>query len=160
MYGVAGQQFQINNGVELPASGSITYTPQTTATYVLYCSPRAGEGAQIDSRQITVPVSGSLAAPTATIDQSSLVSYSPNPTITGTATNASVVRMSLGLNGSSLSNSSPALAATAQVINGRWFVLIAPPALSQQSLQNGVYMLTLYDANNYPLATGTLTVSH
>ncbi len=104
----------------------------------------------------SVPTVVAGANASATIDQGSLSDTTATPVITGTASNTNTIKMSLALTSGS---PSPAFGGTAQVTNGRWSLQILPPALSQPALPNGTYTLSVYDASNTLLTTGTLTVN-
>jgi hypothetical protein len=95
-------------------------------------------------------VSGSPAAATATIDQSSLSSTSDHPRITGRASGTSVVGLSISKGGDKFDGTGSF--ATDQY--GNWGI-----TLSNQIYASGTYTVYVYDGSNNLLTSGTLTVS-
>ncbi|MBU1293080.1 hypothetical protein KJ819_03395 [Patescibacteria group bacterium] len=134
------------NEYYIGVNGSMTLTPSSTMVYRLNCvngSQTGKEDAPRSEKRIAVLVSSPTAS--GSIDSSSLYAYSGNPTISGTATNANTVGISIA-NGDKVYGSGDVT-----VKNGRWSVTVSP------SLSPGKYSVTL-SANNATLATGSLII--
>jgi PKD repeat protein len=128
-----------------PGNGiaSHTYTSPGTYTATLYRSmPHVALGTAV------ISVSGQIShAPSATLDQSSLMTGSATPTITGTASNTgSNFGISIGKGDKEFGSGN------IPVVNGRWSVTVSP-ALSAGSHEVDVYN------DNVLITSGMLTVA-
>ena len=105
--------------------------------------------------QATFSVSATNNAPSATIDSSSLMSSSPNPTITGSAFNLKNVRVEIHANGRVYDAGNDQVTGSVPVSNNRW-----TGTFTQVSLSPGSYPIAIIDTEEqYTLASGTLTVT-
>ena len=83
--------------------------------------------------------------PSATIDQSSLISTSNPPRITGSAYNTSRIGLSIGLGGEKFDGTG-----TRSVVNNRWSV-----PLYHKTYMPGTYSIDVYDGSNNLLTSFT-----
>ena len=123
-------------------SGSISFTPPT----ILIGSYNPSEFLQVTGAGGTATCSVNLSvvgSEQAAFDNGVFTQTSPTPTISGTASGVSQVRVVLSVNNAEVYQS-----ALIQVTNGHWSVAVSP------ALAAGTYFINVYDANGNVLVGG------
>lgn len=106
------------------------------------------------SREATFTISPTNASPSATIDTSSLISSSANPTVSGSAFNLNGVVVEIRANGGVHSFGNDHITGSVPVLNNKWSA-----TLTEISLSAGNYPIKIIrSSDRYLLSTGTLTV--
>ncbi len=129
-------------------SGSRTVYPTQTTSYRLWCVNDPGTGKDGPSAERTISVIVNNVTASATIDQSSLTSFSGMPTLTGYAYNA------VQPFGISISNNGGKVWASGNITinNNRWSSTV------NQTLSPGTYQVQVY-SNNVLITNGTLIIT-